>query len=88
MVVFHVDVRGELNPFPLAAFRGLGHVLGISRGLSSFKHPDADASDMEEGSASVNTTADVPGDDSGIRWSANVGSDLRRNEKCLFDTVA
>lgn len=31
--------------------------------------------------------ADVPGEETGIRWSGNVGAELRRQEQCLFDTV-
>ncbi|KAL8279114.1 hypothetical protein RQP46_008572 [Phenoliferia psychrophenolica] len=75
----------------IEAFRGLGHVLGISRGLSTFKHPEAEDMDEsgEESAAPVSeTTADIPGVENGIRWSGNVGQDLRRDESCLFETVA
>ena len=74
----------------LPAFRGLGHILGVSRGLSSFKHPDAEEMDeSEEGFEAVQeTTADIPGAENGIRWSGLVGQDLRREESCLFETVA
>lgn len=70
-----------------AAFRGLGHVLAISRGLSTFKHPDApeedDMSLSSDGNAGNSSSSAEPG----LRWSGNVGNDLRREERCLFDSV-
>ncbi|KAI5475274.1 hexosaminidase, glycoside hydrolase family 20 protein [Pseudohyphozyma bogoriensis] len=65
---------------PIEAFRGLGHVLGVSRGLSSFKHPDAPELDTFN-------DEDVSFEDGGIRWSGKVGDELRREEQCLFETV-
>ena len=78
-------------PHIAAAFRGLGHVLATSRGLSTFKHPgaeDMDESDGEGEQAARPTTADIPGVENGIRWSGDVGQDLRMEESCLFETVA
>ena len=67
-----------------AAFRGLGHVLAISRGLATFKHPEApEEDDMSLSSDAGNTKPSEPG----LRWSGNVGDDLRREEQCLFDSV-
>lgn len=76
------------------AFRGLGHVFAISRGLSTFQHPeaspDADAmsqSDDGGGGAFANGAAGAPAEETGIRWTGNVGADLRRDEQCQFESV-
>ncbi|KAK4703569.1 hypothetical protein P7C70_g2649, partial [Phenoliferia sp. Uapishka_3] len=75
----------------IEAYRGLGHVLGVSRGLSTFKHPEAEKMDQRsdsEGEEEKETTADIPGEEDGIRWSGDVGAELRIDESCLFETVA
>lgn len=72
------------EPLDRAAYRGLGHVLAISRGLATFRHPEAPEEDYMSQSSDGNGASNV---DSGLRWSGNVGDDLRRDEQCLFDSV-
>ena len=69
---------------PTIAFRGLGHVLAISRGLSTFDHPEADTDAMSTDSGSKKG---IIGEENGLKWSANVGHDLTVDEQCLFDSV-
>jgi len=77
----HTALYTAYHPAP-TAFRGLGHVLAISRGLSTFKHPEAaEEDDMSQSSDGTGHVED------GIKWSGNVGQDLRRDEQCLFDSV-
>lgn len=68
---------------PIEAYRALGHVFGISRSLFKFRHP-------ERPTSRANTSSPAPrGDkvDSAVRWTGRVGPELRREEKCLFDSV-
>ncbi|KAM0748766.1 glycoside hydrolase [Meredithblackwellia eburnea MCA 4105] len=79
----------------IEAFRGLGHVLAISRDLSSFTHPDLSPTDENEmdttsdsspSTPTINTTS-TSTSGGGLKWSGNVGSRLRRHEECLFESV-
>lgn len=80
-LAFHPNSSLTKLILPPTAFRGLGHVLAISRGLSTFKHPDAaEEDDMSQSSDGAKV-------EDGIKWSGNVGQDLRRDEQCLFDSV-
>ncbi|GAA5981366.1 hypothetical protein JCM11641_005296 [Rhodosporidiobolus odoratus] len=87
---------------PIEAYRALGHVLAVSRGLTSFTSaadvPNLPADHVANGSA-MDTDGDgveqVPvevnsGSQSAqgeIKWSGKVGQQLRRSEQCLFETV-
>ncbi|KAK4050267.1 hypothetical protein OIV83_003588 [Microbotryomycetes sp. JL201] len=77
---------------PIEAFRGLGHVLAISRGMSTFLHPEAaDADDMSTSQQGDEENATMNGKNAsaegGIKWKGNIGSDLRRREECQFESV-
>lgn len=42
----------------------------------------------ESGAASSRAFANAaPAEETGIRWTGNVGADLRRDEQCQFDSV-
>ncbi|SCZ87601.1 BZ3500_MvSof-1268-A1-R1_Chr2-2g05067 [Microbotryum saponariae] len=75
------------------AFRGLGHVLAISRGLSTFDQPlsssaDSDPDRMSQSDAGSGMKDVHEGHQSdGVRWSGNVGSAICRRETCLFESV-
>ncbi|SCV70502.1 BQ2448_1896 [Microbotryum intermedium] len=78
---------------PIEAFRGLGHVLAISRGLSTFHQSSSSSADFDADRMSHSDAGsgmkDVNESDysDGVRWSGNVGSDIRRKETCLFECV-
>ncbi|GAA6049094.1 hypothetical protein JCM3770_003883 [Rhodotorula araucariae] len=95
---------------PIEAYRALGHILAISRGLAHFapspsssapplpqdRAPDPPPASAKEGDGGGAMDEDaIPVHEGGekgsgggeIRWSGNVGAQLRREEKCLFETV-
>ncbi|GAA5990086.1 hypothetical protein JCM10908_005816 [Rhodotorula pacifica] len=101
---------------PIEAFRGLGHVLAITRSLATFSpssssfsasaprstqrtYSDSPAPDpMQEDTPPEKgrTEAELDGNEGTedgrtakqeVRWSGNVGDQLRRDERCLFETV-
>ncbi|KAK4051972.1 hypothetical protein OIO90_004502 [Microbotryomycetes sp. JL221] len=86
---------------PIEAFRGLGHVLAISRGLASFQHPDVSEGDdmstsqqseddetkTSNGNATKMNTSRLGTPADGVKWKGNVGQDLRRREDCQFESV-
>lgn len=60
---------------PIEAFRALGHILGASRNLATFTHPDMIEDDDSNDQAGS------------LTWSTDVSSLLNRQEDCLFETV-
>ncbi|KAJ8293919.1 Hexosaminidase D [Rhodotorula toruloides] len=85
---------------PIEAFRALGHILGISRGLATFSPHSPTSSSFPSASDIPGSGANTPMDTDGtpapeangskggeIKWTGNVGAQLRREEECLFETV-
>ncbi|GAA5905950.1 beta-N-acetylhexosaminidase [Sporobolomyces salmoneus] len=87
---------------PIEAFRGIGHVLAVSRSLASFALPrnvserprdspmDEDPNPLGENGGSQGTNGDSRSgtpQTAEVKWSSKVGDQLRRDEQCLFKTV-
>ncbi|BGP25894.1 hypothetical protein JCM10295v2_004835 [Rhodotorula toruloides] len=85
---------------PIEAFRALGHIFGISRGLATFSPHSPTSSSFPSASNIPGSGASTPMDTDGtpapeangskgseIKWTGNVGAQLRREEECLFETV-
>lgn len=61
----------------------------MSRSLSSFEHPDAQAGGDKDdgGSAAMDQGWTEEEAQASVKWSGKVGDKIRRTEKALFETV-